>query len=91
MTEPKKVTLQEIVDILKDGIHEIEFEKVNGEWRQLHATLDTELTLKDEIEELDATKVKALAVMEPMLNEWRSFRLDNLIAIDNVKMTYASE
>jgi hypothetical protein len=91
MSEPKKVTLQEIVDILKDGTHEIEFTKLDGAWRQLHATLDPVFTLKDEIEELDASKVKALAVMEAQMNEWRSFRLDRLIAIDNVKMTYAGE
>lgn len=91
MSEPKKVTLQEIVDILKDGTHTVEFEKLNGEWRALTATLDSQLTLKDEIEELDSTKVKALAVMDPKLNHWRSFRLDRLIAIDQVPMTYAGE
>ena len=91
MSESRKVTLQEIVDILKVGVHEIEFEKLDGELRQLHATLDPERTLKDEIEELDSSKVKALAVMETQLNEWRSFRLDRLISINSEPMTYAGK
>lgn len=91
MTEAKQVTLQEIVDILSDGVHSVEFEKLDGTWRMIQATLDTEFTGNPEVEQLDASKIKALAVFEPELNEWRSFRLDRMIAIDTKPLTYAGK
>ena len=87
------MTKDEIKSILKEGIHTVVFTKVNGERREMPATLDPTLII-------DVPKVHQTNTDNPIdfpkprkendavvsvwcvdKASWRSFRIDNLIEI----------
>lgn len=76
-----------ITGILKDGVHEIVFLKVNGDQRSMKATLDSSVIPKEE-----PTKEKREKKHNPDICEiydteakgWRSFRWDNLKMMNGV-------
>ncbi len=96
----KDVTTQEVIDMLKDGPHEVIFEKLDGTVRQMTATLNQDflqtynpVSVSDVVREdkKDGKDIKALAVFEICDtgdHQWRSFRLDKLMQIGVQKVNY---
>jgi hypothetical protein len=84
------VTRQEIVAILKQGVHSITFTKVDGTERTMPCTLDPAILPPVDLIENEEKKVPrklnsdTLRVFVTDINEWRSFRIDNLINIKGV-------
>jgi hypothetical protein len=79
------VTRQEIATILANGIHTVKFTKVDGTERTMPCTLDaTILPVVEIIEEKKAPRkinVETMRVYVTDINEWRSFRIENVIEI----------
>ena len=81
---------QEIVETLKQGIHVITFTKVDGTERSMPCTLDPALLPVVELIENEEKKVPrklnidTLRVFVTDIQEWRSFRIENLKKIDGV-------
>jgi hypothetical protein len=85
----KQMKYQEIVDILKVGVHSISFYKLNGDLREMSAvTRDPDLIPVDRFSSEQNTRVApeetptAVAVWDVENENWRSFVVENLIAID---------
>ena len=87
------MTKDEIKSIQKEGIHTVVFTKVNGERREMPATLDPTLIISvpkvhqtntDNPIDFPKTRKENDAVVSVWCvdkAEWRSFRIDNLIEI----------
>ena len=77
---------QDIVTILSEGIHTITFTKLDGTERTMLCTLDPALLLV--LEQKEEKKVPrkinpdTMRVYVTDINEWRSFRIENLKSID---------
>ena len=72
--------------MLREGVCEVTFTKVNGDLRTMPCTLNPELLppqVVTEGEEKKERKVsdKSLAVFVTDIGEWRSFRLDSIHSI----------
>ena len=84
------MTRQEIVAKLSQGIHTITFTKVDGTERTMPCTLDPTLLPAVELIENEEKKVPrklnidTLRVFVTDINEWRSFRIENLKNIQGV-------
>jgi hypothetical protein len=84
------VTRQEIVAKLSQGIHNITFTKVDGTERTMPCTLDPTLLPTVELIESEDKRVPrklnidTLRVFVTDINEWRSFRIENLKNIEGV-------
>lgn len=81
-------TRQELLDLLRDEIVSITFDKLNGDERTMKCTLIPELLPKAEKEDkLSQTKVRNLedavfVVWSMEASAWRSFRYDRLKKVE---------
>jgi|TARA_R110000764_G_scaffold159763_1_gene247395 hypothetical protein len=79
----------EIVGRLRDGVLQVTFDKVNGEQRIMPCTLQTEYmpdmseSKVNQVDEFSVNKsvIRAFAIDK---QSWRSFRVDNVKAIEIV-------
>ena len=84
------MTRQEIVAKLSQGIHNVTFTKVDGTERTMPCTLDPTLLPTVELIENEESRVprklnmNTLRVFVTDINEWRSFRIENLKNIEGV-------
>jgi len=77
----------EIVGRLRDGVLQVTFDKVNGEQRIMPCTLQTEYmpdmseSKVNQVDEFSVNKsvIRAFAIDK---QSWRSFRVDNVKAIE---------
>lgn len=73
-----------VINMLKQGACNISFNKVNGERRDMRCTLKSDL-LPERIVEQAAKDSRhndeVVSVFDMNKNDWRSFRMDNLITI----------
>ena len=81
------MTRQEIVSILSQGVHTITFTKVDGTERTMPCTLDASLlpvVLTENEDKRVPRKLNSdtLRVFVTDINEWRSFRIENLKSIE---------
>ena len=75
---------QEIIDTLSKGIHTVTFTKVDGTERTMPCTLDSTVIPVVPISELKQPKKANDAVLRVYvtdINEWRSFRVANVLSI----------
>ena len=75
-----------LVGKLANGVHTVEFTKVNGEKRIMPCTLTSNLLPPSPIREDTAKKERkvnndTLRVFATDISEWRSFRIENVISI----------
>jgi hypothetical protein len=80
---------EEILDLLRNGICEITFKKVNGDERVMPCTLKAELLpeakQKEPISEtVRERKGDAVSVWCTDARAWRSFKLENFISIRKI-------
>jgi hypothetical protein len=93
----KQITLDEIVQTLKEKEVFFSFEKASGDIRHMHATLNEDLipeTPKTDKESNLSRKLKdgtltALPVWDTEAQGWRSFRLDSLLDFNGDSVKYA--
>ena len=95
----KSITLDQILTDLREGEVTFEFEKMNGEPRYMIGTLNADIlpTTKDSevaksrlAEKLEkGEEITSLAVFEASINDWRSFRLENLTHWNGEDVKYA--
>lgn len=82
------MTQSEITEILNKGIHSITFTKVDGTERTMPCTLDPALLPITELKEEKTIPRKlnmdTLRVFVTDIQEWRSFRIENLKNIEGV-------
>lgn len=74
----------EIIETLKNGIHTVTFTKVDGTQRTMPCTLDPALLPVVELRESSTqrkTNLETLKVYVTDINQWRSFKIQNLISI----------
>jgi len=78
------------INMLNQGVCEIEFTKVDGSKRIMHATLKEDLVPKSTNVNPDAPKQKVNEEVVPCYDVnapgWRSFRLDLLNTIKTIKL-----
>jgi hypothetical protein len=78
----------DIVEILSNGIHSVTFTKVDGTERTMPCTLDPAILPQVELKEEKAVTRKlnmdTLRVFVTDIQEWRSFRIENLKSIKGV-------
>lgn len=82
----------EVIKHLKDGVSVVEFNKVNGEYRQMKCTLN-EKYLPEQIDLEESVQKKkpnpeVLAVYDVEVKGWRSFRWDKLKTVDGIEFSY---
>ena len=79
---------QDIIKILSNGMHSVTFTKVDGTERTMPCTLDPALLPVVELKEEKLVSRKlnmdTLRVFVTDIQEWRSFRIENLIDIKGV-------
>lgn len=79
------MTRQEIVELLNTGVHTVTFTKVDGTERTMPCTLDPALLPQVNIVEDRRVPRKlnmdTLRVFVTDVNEWRSFRIENVKSI----------
>ena len=84
------MTRHEIVEQLAKGVHSITFTKVDGTERTMPCTLDLTLLPPVVVTEIEEKKVPRTLNMDTLrvfvtdINEWRSFRIENLKSIKGV-------
>jgi hypothetical protein len=84
VTEDLDSRNREIRTMLRDGIYEITFTKVNGESRTMPCTLDSTLLPPQPLKEHHETRLykpELLSVWCVDKSEWRSFRVANVTRI----------
>ena len=80
-TEDLLTRNREIADLLRNGVCEVTFTKVNGELRTMPCTLDPMLLPPQPLKEYHETRVfkpETLSVWCLDKMEWRSFRVANV-------------
>lgn len=80
-TEDLLTRNREIADLLRNGVCEVTFTKVNGELRTMPCTLDPMLLPPQPLKEFHETRVfkpETLSVFCMDKMEWRSFRVANV-------------
>lgn len=79
---------QDIIEILSNGVHTITFTKVDGTERTMPCTLDPAILPVVELKEEKLVPKKlnmdTLRVFVTDIQEWRSFRIENLKNIEGV-------
>ena len=82
------LTRENIVIELKQGIYEVTFTKVDGTIRTMPCTLKEELLPKVEVTEeqkvLRKINADVLRVYVTDINEWRSFRIENVTNLTKI-------
>jgi len=84
---------QDIITLLSQGIHTVEFTKLNGEQRIMTCTLDPEwLPTKPIVEGKTLTdkQLENISVWDTNANGWRSFKCNRVVTIDNSAVDYAN-
>lgn len=75
---------KKLIDSLSIGVVSVQFEKINGEFRDMKCTLNEEyLPYLPAVDTKGSTKKKseeAISVWDVNKNEWRSFRFDRVIS-----------
>jgi AAA+ ATPase superfamily predicted ATPase len=87
-----ELTKEDYIKALKHGISRVVFEKVNGDIREMFATLDESLIPKTEKElaeeKLDLPKRKSndnvVSVFDMQAQSWRAFRILNVIGFNKL-------
>jgi hypothetical protein len=78
----------DIIEILSNGVHTITFTKVDGTERTMPCTLDPAILPVVELKEEKLVSKKlnmdTLRVFVTDIQEWRSFRIENLKNIEGV-------
>jgi hypothetical protein len=78
------LTRQELISLLTSGTYEVTFTKVDGTERTMPCTLDpTILPTQNLTEEKKIPRkinIETLRVFVTDINEWRSFRIENVIS-----------
>ena len=72
---------QTLIESLSVGVVSVQFEKLNGEFRDMKCTLNEEYL--PAVDTKGSTKKKseeAISVWDVNKNEWRSFRFDRVIS-----------
>lgn len=78
---------EHITDMLRESICEVTFTKINGEIRIMPCTLKSDIVPLKTIKEGDEEKTKKvnldnLSVWCTDKNEWRSFKIANVIKVE---------
>ena len=71
-----------LVGALRDGVTHLQFRKVNGDTRNMSATLKTDLIPEDKIPEAGKERKESVALVvlyDLEIHEWRSLRTENLV------------
>lgn len=81
----------ELVEILKNNVCVVEFNKVNGEYREMHCTLQASV-LEENKQVVDYYEKKGkkpneevISVWDIRAGGWRSFRIDRIISFKTEK------
>lgn len=92
--DQEAVLLNHLKTIFSKGVHTVVFIKANGDRRELTGSRDPAIIGQDNYDAFinrvnnDGTPRKvstsALAVFEIAINDWRAFKLENLISINGV-------
>lgn len=81
-------TRETIINALMQGIHEVTFTKVDGTDRTMPCTLDPAILPIMEITEEKRVPRKfnldTLRVFVTDINEWRSFRIENVTQVNKI-------
>jgi hypothetical protein len=76
-------TRSEMVDMLRNGVCQVKFIKVNGEERLMQATLKEDLIPADKKPKDDDNGVQAtigvIRCLDTEKSEWRSFKVENVL------------
>ena len=76
-------TRGEMVDMLRNGICQVKFIKMNGEERLMQATLKEDLIPADKKPKEDTNGVDAtlqvIRCLDTEKTEWRSFKVENVL------------
>jgi hypothetical protein len=81
----KNITSTDLLKILTENICVVDFVKVNGETRSMPCTLRSDIVPPQVIKEGKEPKKTNDSVMNVWCvdkNEWRSFKLENLISLE---------
>ena len=77
---------QKLTQLLSKGTHSVTFTKVDGTERTMPCTLDPDILPPVEITEEKKVPRKlnpdTMRVYVTDINEWRSFRIENVISVD---------
>lgn len=73
-------------NLLKDGVYQVSFTKLDGSTRTMPCTLKPDLlpprvVTKESKEKIEPIMTETLAVFVTDINEWRSFRVMNVTEI----------
>jgi hypothetical protein len=73
-------------NLLKDGVYQVSFTKIDGSTRTMPCTLRPDLlpprvVTKESKEKIEPIMTETLAVFVTDINEWRSFRVMNVTEI----------
>ena len=73
-------------NLLKDGVYQVSFTKLDGSTRTMPCTLKPDLlpprvVIKESKEKIEPIMTETLAVFVTDINEWRSFRVMNVTEI----------
>lgn len=82
---------EDLRTLLSEGTVDIAFEKVNGDTREMSATLSADIIPQVEPDEGVEKSPKAkndssLAVWDVSISQWRSFRWDKLKTVNGMKV-----
>jgi hypothetical protein len=72
-----------LIDHLRKGVCVVSFTKVNGDKREMFCTLKEGTIPEDKQPSTDSTySDKVIRAFDVKINEWRSFRVDNVYAFN---------
>lgn len=84
-----KFTRDELVAELREGVCNVQFEKVNGDFRDMSCTLNTDLMPESARPKTDDEGVQAtldvVKVYDVKAEGWRSFKVDKVLAFNGNK------
>ena len=84
-----KFTRDELVTGLREGVCNVQFEKVNGDFRDMSCTLDASLIPEAARPKTDDEGVQAtldvVKVYDVKAEGWRSFKVDKVLAFNGQK------
>jgi hypothetical protein len=78
-----------IADMLREGVYEVTFTKVNGELRTMPCTLKADIVPTTSVKELREERTRRvnpdnLSVWCTDKNEWRSFKVANVTEVKQI-------
>lgn len=79
------MTRNEMLDALRNGICLVEFEKKDGTLREMRCTLNQFIIPKAKMPNGGvAYNESTIRVYEPVIDEWRSFRVDSVKKFERI-------